>query len=131
MKSPFPTVALLAASNTLLASCGLITPDGARLNGKAVAELAHQTARSEGIEIRHFKNRAPVYLPANGIWYTCFEERGMLLAAGEQFTVFLDDSTGRSRLHRNTGKRDTLSRERLGRLLANPEAAIRPSKSSD
>ncbi|MEK7952471.1 hypothetical protein [Luteolibacter soli] len=128
MKSSAFTFALITIASFCFASCGLVKPEGARLNGKSVAGMARETARSEGFEIRHYKNRAPIYLPANRTWYTCFEERGMLLAAGEQFTVFLDDPTGRTRLHRDTGKRDWLSRERLEKLLAHPEAATRRSK---
>lgn len=131
MKSSASIAALMAVASFSFASCGLVKPEGARLNGKSVAGIARETARREGFEIRHYKNRTPIYLPANSTWYTCFEERGMLLAAGDQFTVFLDDTTGRARLHRGTGKRDWLSRERLEKLLVNPEAATRASKSSD
>ena len=130
MNSSVSIVALLAVSSFCLASCGLVTPEGARLSGNGVASIARSVARSEGIDMDHFKNETPVYLPADKIWYTCFEERGMLLAAGEQFTVFVADSNGRARLHRDTGTRDSHSRERLAKLLEAPKAAMH-SKSAD
>lgn len=101
-----------------VSSCGYRQPEGARLNRRAVAGIAIQRAVSDGMEVRRFKRQRPIYLPGSRTWYACFEERGMLLAVGERFTVFVHDPTGTASLHRNAGTRGRASRARLDERLS-------------
>ena len=96
-----------------LPSCGFIRPAGARLNRGEAKDIARQTATAEGMTLPRYKNRTLRYLPDKRTWYATFEERGYLLAIGDQFTVFIEDPHGKSRLVRGKGDGSLFTKQEL------------------
>lgn len=60
-----------------------------------------------------YKTEAARFLSGKKSWYFVFTERGYLLAVGNEFTVFVDDETGKTRFFPDMGGYHFSRKERL------------------
>ena len=112
------TLTLAAALICALSSCKTLSSDRSYSRFSAW-DLAEEVAKDEGIRLRSFKHRKGTFLTDQGYWCMEFEQRGMLLALGEHFVVFINDRSGETHLVHNLSYRNVGSEQRLANEIEN------------
>ncbi|WP_265594242.1 hypothetical protein [Haloferula sp. BvORR071] len=96
----------------LLADCAPM-PGRAATDRSEVIRAAESAARMLQIDLSGYNREEVRYVAPYQFWYVAYAERGYLLAAGDEFTVLVDDARGNCELLRDTGVRGASSKLKL------------------
>lgn len=89
-------------------------------------QIAENEAIRNGIPLASYKHQKATFLQGCDYWCLTFEERGGLLAVGDQFAVFVESRSEKVRIVRGAGLMHVLTKQKLDAEIERLKAHQKP-----